>query len=1407
MPEQRLHGLVLVLCLLAWGLETWQLPWLYSAVVAAGCAGSLVVWRHSLRLGQVAVLVALVFVLLLSPPVVERFVSPEQRPDLPASDVAEALQERFFALEHQLAAWARSVAASPSIQETLRAYGADQIPQPEARRRLFDALPPLSKPAELQDLDQFLGVSIVGPSHELMAWSGSVAESFDADLDRVEPQGMTLYVEELSLSTIKVLVPVTTNGAPVGFVAIDLIVQKPGPGLKGSAFLDLVTLLEPPEGYRVSFTPKTSADASEPSPSSDSSAVSLVEGLSGDSLGYLSVERLASRPRPLAQRLGAMHHFFWNVLIVVLGISSAFTWGAGLISRSRADGLFRSFLLTVCLFVAMFHELGLGPLQVPGRVPSDTLFRLALVMAGFVWWGWVSLRFAEHHTVRRELAILRASTSGILFCALLSAGFPELASYVRGTPMEIWSLAGATEVIPRLLGHLTTVTALFTSVFLLAAALEPCRGTSAGLGLLLGGAVACGLGASLWSALVLGATTLWLSRQLSERVARMRVRLVPATLGSIALAFVLVAAYYPTVERAAFEARQQAARNLALQTLGHVNIRPQHFLAAELDRLLREESLCQDLARKDAEVLGGLAPHYWVESALSKESGDSSITVLSYDGTPVSTFSTAVQDYGQPEQEFLAELLRSRRQTSRSIHLEGRSIDYLGSPVHCGGVLVGSLVLSLETSEFLDFPSDLFEPGEVRVVELSNGRSVDPADPRLLPPVEEGHRQVGERIFRVSVLAAPHQKRFNQLAVLVRIPTNLRRLYAFLWACVGSAVFLVLALLLAAGVMRVVRPPDGPETGLVLRFADKTFLGFVGASIVPILILAPVYRRVLEDRLESTVKDRGAAAAEAAKTMILEKGTDVALNLAERLVGDDSGLSPDLARQLSRDPIVSWTLYSPDAKLKDGDALQPHQLLKISESLLGEVAALGQPIASFEDSQGQSVLQVVLPLFHSARGERTLLGFLAVAERLFSRDTDRILLKVQEIIGQDVELYSPDGYLQASSRWPYLQVTSPSRRIHPEAFYFIGILGAQRHTVIRKQEEQYRTFTTYRPCLDRQGALTGFIAVSVGLSASETLAAELRSMGLLIALVAFAGLLLSTLVATVFVNRIAKPISELMQGTSSVAGGDLDVQLKPSGDDEITHLVGSFNAMVGQLRRQREELAKTHRLAAWAEAARRVAHEIKNPLTPILLSTQHLRQVWEEQSPKFGQFFYRCTDTIIEQVKSLQHIATEFSRFARLPAPKLEPGELNEAVQSAVSVFQGALPERVRLEVNLHAGGTRCEVDQEAVARSVVNLIQNAIHAVEEKGIVRISTEPVEKGARRFVRLTVADDGVGIPEEMKPRLFEPYFSTKLQGTGLGLAIAKRTFDEHHCQIQVRSEPGHGTVFEIDFPALAEDPEG
>ena len=225
------------------------------------------------------------------------------------------------------------------------------------------------------------------------------------------------------------------------------------------------------------------------------------------------------------------------------------------------------------------------------------------------------------------------------------------------------------------------------------------------------------------------------------------------------------------------------------------------------------------------------------------------------------------------------------------------------------------------------------------------------------------------------------------------------------------------------------------------------------------------------------------------------------------------------------------------------------------------------------------------------------------------------------------------------------------------------------------------------------------------------------------------------------------------------------------------------------------QLIKAQRMAAWREVARRIAHEIKNPLTPIQLSAQRLRKRYLEKLQPDGTVFDECTRTIVKQVEELKGMVNEFSNFARMPASQPTPNHLNEIIQETLVLFQG-FQKQVQFEFNASELPI-LNVDRDQMKRVMINLIKNSLAAIENGGKIRIRTS--YNPQLQTVRLEVSDDGCGIPDEDKGKLFEPYFSTKKSGTGLGLAIVNAIISDHSGYIRVRDNKPKGTTFLIELP--------
>jgi nitrogen fixation/metabolism regulation signal transduction histidine kinase len=279
-------------------------------------------------------------------------------------------------------------------------------------------------------------------------------------------------------------------------------------------------------------------------------------------------------------------------------------------------------------------------------------------------------------------------------------------------------------------------------------------------------------------------------------------------------------------------------------------------------------------------------------------------------------------------------------------------------------------------------------------------------------------------------------------------------------------------------------------------------------------------------------------------------------------------------------------------------------------------------------------------------------------------------------------------------------------------------------------------------------------------------------------------------------ERIADPVSRLTRATRRIARGDLDVHVAATSSDELRQLVDDFNQMASELQRQRTELERTNRLEAWAEMARQVAHEIKNPLTPIQLNAEHLRRVHTDRGEPLGPVLRECVETILTQVGLLRQISSEFSNFASSPTARPTVVATGDLVHDIVEPYRTGLANRLELRVDVADGLPPVQVDRTLVTRSLTNIVENALHAMPGAGTLTITATTAEPG---FVEIRIADTGVGMDAEALARAFEPYFSTKARGTGLGLPIAKRNVELSGGTVGVESARDRGTVVTVRLP--------
>jgi nitrogen fixation/metabolism regulation signal transduction histidine kinase len=253
--------------------------------------------------------------------------------------------------------------------------------------------------------------------------------------------------------------------------------------------------------------------------------------------------------------------------------------------------------------------------------------------------------------------------------------------------------------------------------------------------------------------------------------------------------------------------------------------------------------------------------------------------------------------------------------------------------------------------------------------------------------------------------------------------------------------------------------------------------------------------------------------------------------------------------------------------------------------------------------------------------------------------------------------------------------------------------------------------------------------------------------------------------------------------------------VEASSADEIGQLARAFNRMTHELVAQRERLVQAERVAAWRELARRLAHELKNPLFPLQITVENMQRARERYPEQFDEVFREGAATLLAELANLKQIVARFSDFARMPAPEMQPVSFNELMSDTLKLFEPQLAQaRVRANLELDPLLLPVQADPDQMTRVLRNLILNAIDAMPEGGTLTVRTMALEGG----VRLEVSDTGQGLTPEESRRLFTPYYTTKTHGTGLGLAIVQSVVSDHHGRISVESAPGKGTTFRIEL---------
>jgi two-component system nitrogen regulation sensor histidine kinase NtrY len=331
---------------------------------------------------------------------------------------------------------------------------------------------------------------------------------------------------------------------------------------------------------------------------------------------------------------------------------------------------------------------------------------------------------------------------------------------------------------------------------------------------------------------------------------------------------------------------------------------------------------------------------------------------------------------------------------------------------------------------------------------------------------------------------------------------------------------------------------------------------------------------------------------------------------------------------------------------------------------------------------------------------------------------------------------------------------------------------------------------------DKDRALLGILLIGNSRRSYIELKRRIRALALL---VCSGGIILAVLLSSWAAARVTRPVVQLALAAQNVAAGNWNTQVEVRGTDEVGQLAASFNRMTAELLTQKERLVQTERVAAWRELARRLAHELKNPLFPLQLTVENLMRARTQSPAEFDEVFHESSSTLLAEISNLKTIIGRFSEFSRMPPPQLQPVRVNDIVRGVAKLYQAQLqaPGRgpIACKLELDENQATIAADPDLLHRALSNLVLNAMDAMPNGGTLTLRT----RRSDGKMRVEVGDTGSGLMPEECERIFTPYYTSKQHGTGLGLAIVQSVVSDHGGRISVQSEPGRGTTFVIELP--------
>ncbi|MGA3046847.1 MAG: ATP-binding protein [Terracidiphilus sp.] len=408
------------------------------------------------------------------------------------------------------------------------------------------------------------------------------------------------------------------------------------------------------------------------------------------------------------------------------------------------------------------------------------------------------------------------------------------------------------------------------------------------------------------------------------------------------------------------------------------------------------------------------------------------------------------------------------------------------------------------------------------------------------------------------------------------------------------------------------------------------------------------------------------------------------------------------------------------------------------------------------------------------------------------RDGDQSPSMEQPHLGPDFAVFDPKRLISDSGEVPY------AARYEPLIQAAIKSGQQTSSTLYLTDRRENSVNATAIPLKSDKGDVLAVLTVSISRSGMVQAQQHIRAIAYGVA----AGGILFAIVCSLWIAaKVSRPIEQLARAAEQVAAGNWETHVPERSRDEVGLLARSFNHMTGQLVSQRDRLVQTERVAAWRELARRLAHELKNPLFPLQLTVENLVRAHELSPAEFDEVFRESTQTLSMEIANLKTIIGRFSDFSKMPKPELERIDASNVIERVRSLYEKAGSgvngdhANIQFELNLSPEPMPLHVDPELLHRALSNLVLNAMDAMPDGGVVALSAQPKSE----TVEIRVADTGEGMTPEECERLFTPYYTTKQHGTGLGLAIVQSVIADHAGTIAVESRPGGGATFVITLP--------